>query len=344
MNRENGESDARRIAIIGLGQIGASIGIDLRAKLPDIEIVGHDIEPSTAGLARKRGAVDSVSYSLPGAVEDAAIVFLAIPVTAMKEVMGAIGPALSPGAIVTDTASTKADVLAWAEELLPRNVEFIGGHPMAGVETPGVDGAQSGMFEGATYAVIPLAQAASSAVKTVVDLVSLLGAKHYFMDPDEHDGLVAAVSHLPIALSITLMLSASSSPSWREMAGLAAGSFRDLSRLASGSPAMHHGIFSTNRESVLRWMDQYQEDLNGFRRLIERGGEPLMDRLKQAFDARDAWLRGKVVETEAQKAYDELPTSSENIMSTMGGERLAGLGRDISRREQEIERRRERGS
>ena len=337
-------SGARRIAIIGLGQIGASIGMDLRAKLPGIEVVGHDIEPSTAGVARKRGAVDTVSYSLPGAVEDASIVFVAVPVTAVKDVMGAIGPALSPGAIVTDTASTKVEVLAWAEELLPGSVDFIGGHPMAGVETPGVDGAQAGMFEGATYAVIPLARAAEGSVKTVVDLVTLLGAKHYFMDPNEHDGLVAAVSHLPIALSITLMRAVSSSPGWREMAGMAAGSFRDVSRLASGSPAMHHGIFSTNRESILRWIDQYQEDLSAVRRLVERGGEPLMDGIQQAFDARDAWLRGRVSETEAQKAYDQIPTASENILSTLGGDRLAGLGRDVAKREREIERRRERGT
>jgi prephenate dehydrogenase len=333
-----------RIAIIGLGQIGASIGMDLRAKLPDIEIIGHDIEPSTAGIARKRGAVDKISYSLPGTVEDASIVFLSVPVTAVKDVMGAIGPSLSPGAIVTDTASTKVDVMAWAEELLPDSVEFVGGHPMAGVETPGVDGAQSGMFEGATYAVIPLARSSAAAVKTVVDLVELLGAKHYFMDPNEHDGLVAAVSHLPIAVSIVLMRSASSSPSWREMAGLAAGSFRDVSRLASGSPAMHHGIFTTNRESVLRWIDQYQSDLTAFRRLIEQGGEPLMDGLKEAYDARDNWLRGKVVETEAEKAYDDIPTASENIMGTFGGDRLAQLGRRISKQEKDIESRRGRGS
>jgi prephenate dehydrogenase len=333
-----------RIAIIGLGQIGASIGMDLRAKLPDVEIIGHDIEPSTAGIARKKGAVDQVSYSLPGTVDDASIVFIAVPVTAMKNVMGAIGPSLSPGAIVTDTASTKVDVMSWADELLPESVEFVGGHPMAGVETPGVDGAQSGLFEDATYAIMPLARSAESAVKTVVDLVTLLGAKHYFMDPDEHDGLVAAVSHLPIALSITLMRSASSSPSWREMAGLAAGSFRDVSRLASGSPAMHHGIFSTNKESILRWIDQYQDDLNGFRRLIELGGEPLMNGLLEAFDARDNWIRGKVVETEAHKAYDEIPTTSENIMGAFGGDRLAQLGRRISQKEQEIESRRDRGT
>ena len=333
-----------RIAIIGLGQIGASIGIDLRAKLPDIEIVGHDIEPSTAGIARKKGAVDKVSYSLPGAVEDAAIVFVAVPVTAMKEVMGAIGPNLSPGAIVTDTASTKVDVMSWAEELLPDSVEFVGGHPLAGVETPGVDGARSGMFEGATYAVIPLARSAESAVKTVVDLVTLLGATHYFLDPNEHDGLVAAVSHLPIAVSIALMRSASASPSWREMSGLAAGSFRDVSRLASGSPAMHHGIFTTNREAILRWIDQYQNDLSAFRVLVEKGGEPLMNGLKEAYDARDAWLSGRVVETETERAYDDIPNASENIMSAFGGDRLAQLGRHISKKEKEIDSRRGRGT
>ncbi|MDA1095746.1 MAG: prephenate dehydrogenase/arogenate dehydrogenase family protein [Chloroflexi bacterium] len=332
-----------RIAIIGLGQIGASIGMELRGKLPDIEIVGHDIEPETAGMARKKGAVDRISYSLPGAVEDAAIVFVAVPLTAVRDVLAAIGPALSPGAIVTDTSSTKVNVLSWAEEILPESVEFVGGHPMAGVETPGVAGAQTGLFDGTTYVVIPLARTAETAVKTVVELVGLLGARHYFMDPTEHDGLVAAVSHLPIALSITLMTTVTRSPSWREMAGLAAGSFRDVSRLASASPAMHHGIFTTNKEAVLRWVDEYQAELQHFRAAVERGGEALMRTLVDAYEARDAWLRGRVVQTEAHKAFSELPTSSENIMSAFGGDRLAQLGRLVAQKEEDSTRRRERG-
>ncbi|MBI4236545.1 MAG: prephenate dehydrogenase/arogenate dehydrogenase family protein, partial [Chloroflexi bacterium] len=127
-----------RIAIIGLGQIGASIGMDLRGKLPGVEIVGHDKDPEAAGKARKKGGVDRIAYTLPGVVEDAAIVIVAVPVVAVREVLGIIAPHLSPGAIVTDTASTKARVLEWASEVLPESVEFVGGHPMAGTETPGV--------------------------------------------------------------------------------------------------------------------------------------------------------------------------------------------------------------
>jgi prephenate dehydrogenase len=331
-----------RIAIIGLGQIGASLGLALQGKFPGVEIVGHDIDPETAGMARKKGAVDQVSYSLPGTVEDAAIVFLAVPVAAVQEVMGMIVPALSPGAIVTDTASTKLTVMEWAEELLPESVEFVGGHPMAGVETPGIAGAESGLFQGATYIVIPLARTAPSAVDTMVDLIGTLGAKPFFMDPVEHDSLVAAVSHLPIALSINLMRSISRSPSWRELARLASGSFRDVSRLASGSVEMHHSIFTTNRESIIRWIDTFQEDLNDFRALIEKGGDDLMNALREARDAREEWLRGRVGETDADRAYADVPRASENLLGVFGGDRIAKISKRLDQREEE--RRRERGS
>ena len=103
-----------RIAIIGLGQIGASIGMDMRGSFKGVDIIGHDKDPETAGLARRRGAVDEVAYTLPGAVEDASIVVVAVPVTAVREVFTVISPNLSDGAIVTDTASTKMTVLQWA--------------------------------------------------------------------------------------------------------------------------------------------------------------------------------------------------------------------------------------
>lgn len=327
-----------RIAIIGLGQIGASIGLDLRGKFPDIEIVGHDIDPEAAGMARKRGAVDQVSYSLPGTVEDAAIVIIAVPVTAVREVMGTIVPALSPGVIVTDTASTKLSVLEWAEEILPESVEFVGGHPMAGVETPGIEGAQSGLFEKATYAVIPLARTSSDAVKTIVDIVTTLGAEPFFLDPVEHDSLVAAVSHLPIALSINLMRTASQSPSWRELSRLAAGSFRDVSRLASGSVEMHHAIFSTNKEAILRWIDTFESDLVALRTLIEKGGDELKAALQDAYNARDEWIRGRVGETETQKAYADVPTASESMLGVFGGDRITELGKRLDRRSEERRR------
>ena len=318
-------SSPHRIAIIGLGQIGASIGLDIRGYFPGIDIVGHDKDPETAGLARKRGAVDLVAYTLPGVVEDAAIVIIAVPVTAIQEVMQVIAPHLSEGAIVTDTASTKVTVLQWAEELLPDTVEFVGGHPMAGVETPGIDGAQPGMFESATWAIIPLARTSPASIKTIVDLTKTLRAVAYFADPVDHDSLVAAISHLPIALSINLMRTATASPSWREMARMAAGSFRDVSRLASGSVDMHHSIFATNKDFVLHWIDAYIERLQDLRALIDEGGDDLRDALQAAYDERDTWVRGRVGETEQDRIYDEVPTASESAIGVFGGDRLAQI-------------------
>lgn len=322
-----------RIAIIGLGQIGASFGMDIRGKFPGVETVGHDKDPEVAGRARKKGAVDRASYTLPGTVEDAAIVVIAVPVEAVREILTTIAPHLSPGAIVTDVSSTKVRVLSWAQEILPESVDFVGGHPMAGVETPGVEGAQSGLFQGATYALIPLPRTSERAVQVVADLVQLLGAKPFYLDPQEHDSLVAAVSHLPIALSIALMQTVSHSPSWREMGRLAAGSFRDVSRLASGSPPMHSDIFSTNRDIVLLWLDRFQAELDAFRALIEKGGPELRQGLDEAYEARDAWLRGRVGTSEADKAYAEVPRASEQLMTVFTGEKLAQIGRKFEERE-----------
>ena len=318
-------TERHRIAIIGLGQIGASIGMDMRGSFKGVDIIGHDKDPETAGLARRRGAVDEVAYTLPGAVEDAAIVIVAVPVTAVREVLTVISPNLSDGAIVTDTASTKMTVLQWAEEILPQTVDFVGGHPMAGVETPGIEGAQSGMFQGATWAVIPLPRSQPKSIDTIVNLIKTLGGEPYFADSVEHDSLVAAISHLPIALSINLMRTAVSSPSWREMARMAAGSFRDVSRLASGSVDMHHSIFATNKDFILHWIDTYVEQLQEMRKLVDEGGDELRESLQEAYNARDAWLRGRVGETEQDRLYDEVPTASESAIGVFGGERLARL-------------------
>ncbi|MYD36009.1 MAG: prephenate dehydrogenase [Dehalococcoidia bacterium] len=318
-------TERHRIAIIGLGQIGASIGMDMRGSFKGVDIIGHDKDPETAGLARRRGAVDEVAYTLPGAVEDAAIVIVAVPVTAVREVFTVISPNLSDGAIVTDTASTKMTVLQWAEEILPQTVDFVGGHPMAGVETPGIEGAQSGMFQGATWAIIPLPRTQSKSIDTIVNLVKTLGGEPYFADSVEHDSLVAAISHLPIALSINLMRTAVSSPSWREMARMAAGSFRDVSRLASGSVDMHHSIFATNKDFILHWIDTYVEQLQEMRKLVDEGGDSLQEALQEAYNARDAWLRGRVGETEQDRLYDEVPTASESAIGVFGGERLARI-------------------
>src|SRR3990172_7615468 len=132
----------KRITIIGTGLIGGSIGLALKAaKLEGVEIVGHDRERDSAAKAAKMGAVDRAEHNLPRSVEGAGMVIIATPVLAVRETMELIGQDLGEGAIVTDTASTKAHVMRWAAELLPAGVSFIGGHPIAGKENQGIENA-----------------------------------------------------------------------------------------------------------------------------------------------------------------------------------------------------------
>lgn len=282
-----------RITILGLGLIGGSIGLGLKkAKIANIEIVGHDRDPDATGRAKRAGAIDKSEWNLLAAVEGASLVILATPVLAIKEAMEQIADSLSPGAIVTDTASTKVQVMHWAESLLPEQVTFIGGHPMAGKEVSGVDNAEAGLFEKAVYCLSPAKNADTKQVDVVVGMVETLGATPYFVDPHEHDGLVAGVSHLPIILSSALVAATTSDPSWREMQKLASTGFRDVSRLASGDPAMNAGIASTNREAVVGWIDRYIDELKIYRQLVVDGGDDLTKEFERVQSARDVWLYG----------------------------------------------------
>jgi len=279
-----------RIAIIGLGLIGGSMGLALRRAKADLEVVGFARRPEVASRAVELGAADCTEGSLDSTVKGADIVLIATPVMAMKAMLAEIGMSLKEGCIVTDVASTKAQVMAWAEEYLPPGISFIGGHPMAGKETSGIEAADADLFHGCTYCLVPAPSATKEAIDTLEDLVRKIGAKPLFIDAAEHDRLVAAISHLPIIISAALVFMATKSPSWPEMAKLAATGFRDLTRLASGSPEMSRDICLTNRESILRWLDEYIQELDGFRRLVS-GCEGLEEAFVQAMEAREGWLR-----------------------------------------------------
>lgn len=279
-----------RMAIIGLGLIGGSMGLALRKAKKNGEVVGFARRPEVASRAIERGAVDRAEESLNSAVKGADLVLIATPVIAMKAILAEIGGSLNPGCIVTDVASTKAQVMGWAAEALPPSISFIGGHPMAGKETSGIEAADADLFLGCTYCLIPGARATKEAIDTVADLVKKIGAKPLFIEASEHDSLVAAISHLPIIISTALVSMATKSPSWPEMAKLAATGFRDLTRLASGSPQMSRDICLTNKEPILRWLDEYIHELERFRRLVS-SDEGLEEAFDRAREARQGWLR-----------------------------------------------------
>lgn len=261
----------QRIAIVGLGLIGSSIGLGLRRwsadnvrnGQPALEVVGFDSNLDRQSQAKKIGAVDRTEWELRKVVENADVVVLAAPVLALKEILGDIAPLLKHGAAITDVASTKAEVLEWANEVLPRTVSFIGGHPMAGKETS-IEGADADLFAGATWCICPSVLASEESIRTVLGMINALGAEPYFVDPHEHDAYVAGISHLPFVASSALMNALASDSSWRDMKSLTAGGFRDMTRLASGSPEMHRDVVMTNRDAVSRWLAAYIAELQSF--------------------------------------------------------------------------------
>jgi prephenate dehydrogenase len=234
-----------RITIIGMGLIGTSLGMALRsadessAPLGKTTITGYDADPRHTSEARGRLAIDREARNLGEALRDANLVVVAVPVQAVRDVFRSIAPLLGPGTVVTDMASTKAEVLAWARELLPGTTDFVGGHPMAGREKSGPAAATADLFQNAIYCLTPTPTVRPQALELVEGMVLQAGAKVYFIDPHEHDAYVAGVSHLPFMLATALVESLSRSPSWREMMPLAANGFRDMTRLAAGDVVMH---------------------------------------------------------------------------------------------------------
>jgi len=281
----------KHIAIIGLGLIGGSIGLALkRSGLENAELTGYARNPEVASKALRLRAVDKIGESLTSTVGKADIVILATPTMAIKEILEQIGPHLILGCIVTDTASTKAKVMEWAEQYLPSRVDFVGGHPMAGKESAGIDVAEANLFQGRTYCLVPGRNSSPASIQLMVELVGKMGANPLFITAPEHDNFVAGISHLPLILSSTLVMATTKSPVWEKMSGLAATGYRDVTRLASQHPRMNRDICLTNQENILLWIDEFSRELSRFRQLVADNSEDLEKAFMQARQARESWL------------------------------------------------------
>jgi prephenate dehydrogenase len=280
------------VAIIGLGLIGGSIGLALtQGKKPRWEIVGYSRRRETVAKALSIGAIDRGETNIRDAVRQAELIIIATPVLTVREIFAAVAPHLRPGCIVTDTASTKTQVMKWARELLPPTVNFIGGHPMAGRETYGIRAVEADLFRGCTYCLTPSAKASPESIDTVAGMTKKLGATPLLIDPQEHDDLVAGVSHLPILLSAALVSLTTENPSWSKMSKLASSGYHDLTRLASGNPEVNSHICLSNQEAIVDWIDKFSRELERYRQVVAEGDEGLERALAQANRARQKWLK-----------------------------------------------------
>jgi prephenate dehydrogenase len=300
------------IAILGMGLIGTSLGLALHSPeatdlpLGNSHIVGYDQNPDATRVARARLAIDQRAGSIAEAVRDAQIVVIATPVQAVRMVFLQLAPHLQErdGTIVTDVASTKEQVCRWAAELLPDGVAFVGGHPMAGREQAGPEAAIPDLFRGAIYCLTPGPTTSQHAVDTVELLVKAVGARPYYLDPQEHDGYVAGISHLPFVLSTALVEVVGRSAGWKEMSTLAASGFRDLSRLASGDAVMHRDICLTNRTALTRWLNETIGFLLEMRQHLENEDADQIEALfQQARELRETWLTSRPGVRSGEEAF-----------------------------------------
>ena len=316
-----------RITIIGLGLIGGSMGLAIKAaKFTDIEVMGYDISFDAVNTAKRRGAVDRTERDIELALENAALVIVATPIEVMQETFENIAPLLAEGAVVTEVASTKVEVMRWAEQYLPSTVHFIGGHPMAGAEVGGMDNARVDLFRDAAYCLVPSATASKPAAELVTGMILSLGATPYFVEAEEHDIMVGGISHLPLFLSTALMTLISRSPSWQEMSKLASSGFRDTSRLASSDLELSRGIATTNKAGIVRWLDGYMEVLQELRQALEESPEQLMAVFEQAQTTRDRWVLGRMgrnADSEGEATF----SAGEHMTEMLMGSRIIQLMR-----------------
>ncbi len=282
----------QKIAIVGVGLIGGSLGLALKKHRSELEIFGFD-QPEVLDKALDRGAIDVPAASLEAAVRDADLVILAVPIAKILLLTSEIAPLLKAGAIVTDVGSVKKPVVSHAAKVLPESVTFIGGHPMAGSEKSGVHHADPFLFENATYVFCPpegmTEDTFAAAYAGLLDIFQAIGARIFVLPAERHDRIAAAVSHLPQLLSVTLMnYVAHHHESDDAFLQLAAGGFRDMTRIASSSFEMWRDILVANEGPILDMLAGFATDLQKMRnRVFGNDLEDLQHSFQQARIGRD---------------------------------------------------------
>ncbi len=331
-----------RIAIIGLGYIGGSIGMGLRAaKLRKTEIVGFDDWRAARRAADKQDAVDHVAGNPREAVDGAGLVILATPPTATSELLAEIAPYLGRGAAVTDTAASKTQIGTWAQQHLPNGVSFVGGHPMAGDASAfGIDNASADLFRGKSWFVTPSSTASDSAVKSVLGMVRELGATPHFLDASEHDYVMAGVSHLPLVVSSALFTMLRSSDGWPDFGRAAGDTFRAMTAFNAGDPSMTTEIAVTNKEQVQHWIDRFVLELNRVRNLLDEPEEEVFREYSGAQINHAKFLGGDDLDPDAG-AQPDIPDATSQMAALLVSPRLYDKVRTMTKRSEEKEKQRQ---
>lgn len=281
----------RHLAVVGLGLMGGSLAMSLREHAD--QITGIDPHPNTREYALGQGIIDRATDDLRTGVSDADVVILSAPVRSiLAMVRDRIGSYLRSNTLLIDIGSTKEDICN-AMANLPIGVQAVGGHPMTGKESSGIESSDSALYQGRPFVLCPTRRTTPAARLRAISLVEAIGAVPIEMDAHHHDRVVAAISHLPYLLSAALVATvASEGQSDDSVWKLAAGGFRDMSRLAASDLSMMGDILSTNRQAVATLLALFRMQLAMLEaRLISEENGSLMEMLQPIRSARLDWAR-----------------------------------------------------
>jgi len=308
----------KKITIIGCGLIGGSIALALRRRRPEWSVACLDV-PARIPAIREAAVADEVGTieDLAAHVPDSSLVLIATPIQSVLETAARLRPHLRPGSIVTDVASTKKRIMEEAQSLMPPDVHFIGGHPMAGSEHAGVEAADPLLFSDRVYILCPYADTPPDALLQLMDLAEDLLALPITVDPGEHDRIMAIVSHLPQLISVALMHAAQAGDAEHAMLDKLAGrGFLDMTRLAASEFAMWQGILKTNRDAIEESLDRFRRSLSQLQETIIDGSGALM--WEQAGSRRRKMTTDSLVRPRKPDLRSQIDRCDKQILAALG--------------------------
>ncbi len=277
-----------RISLLGVGLINGSLGLAFKSAQDNVEITGY-ASRKTLRKALRRGAIDFAAFNLETAVADADCVILGMPIEGIRKTLKTIGPLLKRGAIVTDVGSVKRIIVQDAQRYLPSSVTFVGGHPMAGTENRGIGAADPLLFQNAVYVLCPPRGNKIPRSSRFIRLLESTGARLLFLDPKTHDRIAAAVSHVPQLLAVAMMNIVGAADSNHHPAlQLAAGGFRDITRIASSPYEIWDDILRYNKSEIQKVLRLLIDHIGKYPNRITAGKTGLKKEFQRAKELRDA--------------------------------------------------------
>jgi prephenate dehydrogenase len=320
---------AVQLTIVGMGQIGASIGLALAKHKELVNRIGHDRDYQIARSAEKMGVVDQISHNLPSSVKDSDIVLLALPADQMYDTLELIASELKDGAVVMDTAPVKENMVQWVKELLPAGRHYVGLTPVINPiylynREKGIEAAQAELFHSGMIVIVAPPQTPSGAIKLASDLTRLLGSRPLFADPVEIDSLMAATHILPQLMAVALLNMTIDQPGWQEGRKIAGRGYAQVTAPVGDmdDPSALCSAALYGSENVLRLLGSLIAGLQSIRLdLQENDREALTERLERAFRGRERWWKER---QKADWAGEEIPQSDAPARaSNMFGNLLA---------------------